>query len=103
MNFKVKRKADGSIERHKAQLVVKNFYLRNWNKLRGFSSVMKFSSIRLLLAIVARLDLELHHMNVNIAFLNGELNKKINMKQLIGFVVKGQEKKACKLKDHFMV
>ena len=63
-----------------------------------FSSVVKFTSIRLLLAIVACLDLELHQIDVKTTFLNGELNKEIYMEQSVGFVVKGQEKKVCKLK-----
>ena len=58
---------------------------------------MKFTSIRLLLALVACLDLELHQMNLKTAFLNGELNEEIYMEQLVGFIVKGQEKKICKL------
>ena len=54
---------------------------------------MKFISIQLLLAIVERLYLELHQMDVNTAFLNGEVNEEIYIEQPVGFVVKGQEKK----------
>ena len=60
--------------------------------------VVIFTSIRLLLDIIARLDLELHQMDVKTAFFNGELNEEIYMEQPVGFVVKGQEKKVCKLK-----
>lgn len=35
-------------------------------------------------------------MDVKITFFNGELDKKIYMKQPLGFVVKGQEHKMCK-------
>ena len=66
--------------------------------MRTFSPVVKFTSIQLLFAIVARLDLELRQMDVNTAFLNGDLNKEIYMEQPIGFVVKVQEKKVCKMK-----
>ena len=61
-----------------------------------FSSVVKFTSIRLLLAIVACLDLELHQIDVKTTFINGELNKEIYMEQPVCFVVEGQEKKVCK-------
>ena len=36
-------------------------------------------------------------MDVKIAYLYGELKEKIYMEQPEGFVVKGQEKKVCKL------
>jgi hypothetical protein len=52
--------------------------------------VVRFASIRFNPAMVARLDLELHQMDVKTAFLNGELDEEIFMDQPIGFVVKAQ-------------
>lgn len=49
------------------------------------------TSIRLILAIIAHLNLKLFQMNVKIASLNGELNEKIYMDQPIGFESKGYE------------
>ena len=43
------------------------------------------------------MDIELHQMDVKTAFLNGELDEEINMEQLVGFVIQGQEHKVCKL------
>ena len=63
-----------------------------------FSPVVRFASVRLILAIVANLNLELYQMDVKTAFLNGELDEEIYMDQLVGFVAKGQERKVCKLK-----
>ena len=62
-----------------------------------YSPVVRVAYIRLILAIVAQLDLELYHMDVKIAFLNGELDEEIYMSQHMGFEVKGQECKVCKL------
>jgi hypothetical protein len=59
--------------------------------------VVRFAFIRLILAMVASLNLELHQMDVKTAFLNEELDEEIFMDQPIGFVVKGQERKACRL------
>jgi len=47
------------------------------------------SSVRLLQALVAHLDLELFQMDVKTAFLNGNLEEEIYMDQPIGFVSKG--------------
>ena len=63
-----------------------------------FSPIVRFASVRLILAIVANLNLELYQMDIKTAFLNGELDEEIYMDQPIGFVTKGQEHKVCKLK-----
>ena len=63
-----------------------------------FSPVVRITSVRLVLAIVAHMDLELSQMDVKTAFLNGELYEEIYMDQPLGFEFKGQERKVCKLK-----
>ena len=62
-----------------------------------FSSVIRITSIRLLIAIVAIFYLKIHQMDVKTAFLNGDLEEEIYMNQLVGFVELGQESKLCKL------
>jgi hypothetical protein len=59
---------------------------------------MKHTSIQTLLALVALFDLELEQMDVKMAFLHGELEEKIYMKQLEGYVVEGKENHVCLLK-----
>ena len=59
---------------------------------------MRITSVRLVLAIIAHMDLELYQMDVKTAFLNGELDEEIYMDQPLGFESKGQERKVCKLK-----
>ena len=50
------------------------------------------------MALEAHYDLELHQMDVKIAFLNGNLNEKVYMYQPEGFSCKGKEHMVCKLK-----
>ncbi|MEN7973604.1 MAG: reverse transcriptase domain-containing protein, partial [Verrucomicrobiota bacterium] len=96
--FKIKRNSDGSIERYKARLVAKGFtqkYGVDYDET--FSPVVRFESVRALVAVAAQRGLKLHQMDVSTAFLNGDLEEEIFMEQPAGFVVKGKEKLVCKL------
>ena len=52
----------------------------------------------MIMALVAQYDLELHQMDVNIVFLNGELEKEAYLDQPEGFSPKGNDHMVCKLK-----
>ena len=89
--FKIKRHADGSIDRYKARLVAKGFSQKEGLDYKEtFAPVAKFSSIRTLLALAAHQDYEVHQMDVKTAFLNGDLDVEIYMRQPEGFVAEGQ-------------
>ena len=62
-----------------------------------YSPVARYTSIRSVLAIANQLDLELHQMDVQTAFLNGELEEEIYMSQPEGYKEKGKENYVCKL------
>ena len=84
--------------RYKARLVAKGYAQKegvDYNEV--FSPVVKHSSIRILLALVAQFDLELAQLDVKTAFLHGTLNEEIYMSQPEGFKVPGRENWACKL------
>ena len=49
------------------------------------------------MTIVAHYDLELHQMDVKIAFLNKDLEEDVYMGQPVGFTREGKEHKVCKL------
>ena len=56
-----------------------------------FSPVVRFETIRCIIAFSVHNNLEMHHLDVCSAFLNGELKENIYMKQPEGFVIKGKE------------
>jgi hypothetical protein len=68
----------------------------NYNET--FSPVSCKDSFRIIIALVAYYDLELHQMDVRTAFLNGDLEENVYMAQPKGFVVKGKEDMGCRLK-----
>ncbi|KAM1373507.1 hypothetical protein ACFX2I_024202 [Malus domestica] len=85
--------------RFKARLVAKGYAQRkgiDYNAI--FSSVVKHSSICIMLALVAQYDLELMQLDVNTIFLHGDLNEEIYMCQPDGYKVKMKENLFCKLK-----
>ena len=63
-----------------------------------FSSVAMFKSKKILLSITVHYDYEIWKMDVKTAFLNSNLEEKIYMMQLEGFIAKNQEHMVCKLK-----
>ena len=78
--LKRKFECDGSIEKYKTRLVAKWFTQKpGIDYEETYSPVAKFTSIRILMSIVATLDLELYQIDVKTAFLNGDLKEEIFM------------------------
>jgi hypothetical protein len=63
-----------------------------------FSPVSCKDSFRIIMALVAHFNLELHQMDVKTAFLNGDLEEKVYMKQPKGFFMEGKEHMGYRLK-----
>ena len=78
--------------RLKARLDAKGFIQNegiDYNEI--FSPVVKHSSIRRLLALVAQFDLDLQQLDVKTSFLHGNLEETIYTNQLEGFLAEGKE------------
>ena len=84
--FRVKRNADGSIERYKGRLVAKGFSQRpGFEYNETFAPTPKWASIRAILALSALEDLELESVDISSAYLNGDLKEEVYMRQPEGF------------------
>ena len=96
--FKTKKDSQGNIERHKERLVVKEFTQREGiNYIEIFSPVSRKDSLRVIMALVAHFDLEVHPMDVKMTFLNGKLEEEVYMKQPEGFSSSAGDHLVCKL------
>lgn len=93
--FRIKKEA-GNKTRYKARLVARGFSQRKGIDYdETFSPVVRHSSLRLLIALAANLGLKIEHMDVKTAFLNGNLNEKVFMRQPPHFEEKGKEDYVC--------
>ena len=96
--FKKKLGPDGSVSTFKARLVAQGFSQKlGIDYEETFSPVVRFESVRTVLALAAQNNLEVHQMDVKSAFLNGELNENLYVTQPEGFAISGKENLVCKL------
>ena len=78
--FKVKRLPNGQVDRYKARLVAREFSQQyGIDYEETFALVVRMESLRILLAVAAAEDLEIHQMDVVTAYLAGELKEEIYM------------------------
>ncbi|GKD11562.1 retrovirus-related pol polyprotein from transposon TNT 1-94 [Tanacetum coccineum] len=97
--FRIKYHTDGSIQTFKARLVIQGFSQRQGvDYFDTYAPVARITSIRVLFALASIYNLPIHQMDVKTAFLNGDLDEEVYMKQPEGFVLPGHENKVCKLK-----
>ena len=88
--WKTKRSPDSKIDRFKARWVARgDLQKKGINYGEPFAPVAMLISIRVLLTLVAVLDLELDQLDVVGAFLNGGLESEVYLPQPIGFTLVG--------------
>ena len=97
--FKTKKDSKGNVERYKAHLVAKGFTQKEGIDYKEtFSPVYLKDSFRIIMALVAHFNLELHHMDVKTVFLNGDIDEIIYMLQPENFMSGDAKQMVCKLK-----
>ncbi|RVW15239.1 Retrovirus-related Pol polyprotein from transposon RE1 [Vitis vinifera] len=96
--FKVKENPDGTINKYKACLVAKGFHqIVGFDFNETFSPVVKPTTIRIVLTIALNLQWKVRQLDVNNAFLNGDLHEDIFMHQPQGFIDPINPNYVCKL------
>ena len=96
--FKTKRDEHGRVVRHKARIVAQGFTQKfgtDYDEV--FAPVAKQVTFRVLLTIASRRNSVVKHVDVKTAYLNGELEETIYMRQPEGYTT-GDERTVCRLR-----
>jgi hypothetical protein len=97
--FKIKHVADGSIEKYKAIFVTRGFSQKEGiDYEKTFTPMARYTSIRTIIALVAKMKWKLHQMDVKTNFLNGVMEEEVYIDQPQGFEVEDRKSHVCRLK-----
>jgi hypothetical protein len=97
--FKIKHVVDGSIEKHKARLVAHGFSQKKGiDYEETFAPIARYTSIKTIIALAAKMKWKLHQMDIKTTFLNGVIEEEVYIEQPQGFEVEDRKSHVCKLK-----
>lgn len=95
--FKTKINTHGLVDKYKARTVVKGCsQIEGIDYKETFAPVVRYTSVRFLIAMAAKLKLRIRQMDAVTAFLNGELQEDVYMRQPKGF--EDGTNRVCKLR-----
>jgi histone deacetylase 1/2 len=96
--YKIKQKPDGTIDRYKARLVAQGFSQRyGIDYADTFSPVVKPTTVRIVLTLAVSRNWTLRQVDIQNAFLHGELHEEVYMHQPPGFVDQTRPNYVCRL------
>ncbi|KAH9726634.1 hypothetical protein KPL70_008338 [Citrus sinensis] len=97
--FRIKQNTDGSVTKYKARLVAKGFQqTEGVDYFETFSLVVKACTVRIIFSLAVMNKRKIRQVDVNNAFLNGELTEDVYMYQLKGLINEKKSSYVCKLK-----
>ncbi len=96
--YRVKYNTDGSISKYKACLVVKGYHQTHGiDFFETYRPVVKPCTVKVVLSLTVMQSWSIRQLNVNNAFLNGELTEDVFMHQPAGFINSQYPSYVCKL------
>jgi hypothetical protein len=96
--FKIKHVVDGSIEKYKTRFVARGFSQKEGIDYEfKFTPLSRYTSIRTIIAIAAKMNWKLHQMDIKIALLNGVIEEELYIEQPQGFEVEDRKTHVCTL------
>jgi hypothetical protein len=97
--FKIKHATDGIIEKYKARFVARGFSQKEGiHYEKTFAPVARYTSIRTIIALAAKMKWKLHQMDMKTAFLNGVIEEEVYIEQPQRFEVEDRKSHVCRLK-----
>jgi hypothetical protein len=96
--YKAKRDKEGNVVIFKARFVAKGFKQQHGiDYTETFAPVVRYDSLRSILALAASRDLHLLQIDVQTAFLYGEIDQELFIHQPEGYVTEDSENYVCRL------
>jgi len=90
--FKIKKNADGSVDRYKGRLVAKGYAQKHGvDYTDTFAPTARFAALRTVIALAAIEDWELESVDISTAFLNGDIDADVYMKIPDGVEIEGAQ------------
>ena len=93
---KIKHATNGSIEKYKTRFVAHGFSQREGiDYEETFDPVARYTSIRAIMALDAKLGWKIHQMDVKTTFLNGVFEEEVCMEKPLGFETHDRKTHVC--------